>query len=347
MEHIDLRGLNNDELYAVRKQVVRLKKQGRKGSEIETITGVYQPRISEIWRAYQANGNDGIKPEKSGRKPNSNMLLTEKEQKEIRQTIISKAPNQLKMAGFLWTLAKISQHIWDTYRKRVSVRCLSNYMKRWGLTCQRPTKRAYGQDIARIEKFKKEEYPAIAQRAKVENADIYWGDETGISNRENYERGFAEKGKTPILPMETKHERVNMISAIANNGHARFMVYEETMNQRLLLDFLRRLVADNNRKVFLILDNLRVHHGKIVAAWLKRHSREIEVFFLPPYAPESNPDEYLNHALKRDVHSGELPHSKKDIKHKIHSFMRRLQHRKDSVRAFFRHPCISYCLVQE
>jgi len=347
MEHIDLRKLNNDELYTVRKQVVRLKEQGLKGSEIEMITGVYQTRISQIWEAYQSGGYAGIRPQKSGRKPKTQMVLTAKEQCEIRQTIISKAPNQLKMAGFLWTLAKISQYIWDIYHKRVSVRCLSNYMKRWGLTCQRPTKRACGQDIARVEKFKKEEYPSIAKRAKAENAEIYWGDETGVSNQENFERGFSEKGHPPVLPFETKHERLNMISAITNQGHARFMVYDEAMNQRLLLNFMRRLVTESERKVFLILDNLRVHHGKIVAAWLAEHKNEIEVFFLPPYAPESNPDEYLNHALKLDVHSGDLPKTKKDVQHKIHSFMRRLQHGSDKVKSFFNHPAVVYCCVQE
>lgn len=347
MEHIDLRKLNTDELYTIRKQVIRLKKQGRKGSEIEEITGIYQNRISQIWMSYQRDGYEGIRPRKSGRKAKSQMLLTADEQREIRQTIISKAPNQLKMAGFLWTLAKISQYIWETYRKRVSIRCLSNYMKRWGLTCQRPTKRAYGQDVVRIEKFKREEYPAIAARAKAENAEIYWGDETGVSNRENFERGFSEKGRPPVLPIETKHERVNMISAITNQGHARFMVYEEKMNQQLFLDFLRRLVAESDRRIFFIVDNLRVHHGKIVAAWLDKHKDKIEVFFLPPYAPESNPDEYLNHALKLNVHSGDLPRTAKDITHKIHSFMRRLQHKSSRVRAFFRHPCLSYCCVQE
>ncbi len=347
MEHIDLRKLNNDELYMIRKQVVRLKKQGLKGSEIEKITGIYQTRISQIWEAYKTGGDEGLRPEKSGRKPKTHMVLTIEEQREIRLTIVSKTPNQLKLAGFLWTLAKISQHIWDVYRKRVSVRCLSNYMKRWGLTCQRPTKRACGQDIARVERFKKEEYPAIAKRAKVENAEIYWGDETGVSNQENYERGFAPKGKAPVLPVETKRESVNMISAITNQGHVRFMVYEDTMTQQKLIDFMSRLIKDAPRKVFLILDNLRVHHGKIVAAWLLENKDKIEVFFLPPYAPESNPDEYLNHSLKLDVHSGNLPKSKKDLTHKIHSFMRRLQHCKDRVLAFFRHPALVYCYVQE
>jgi len=337
-----LKKMSADALEQVRSQVVRLKEMGKTGKEIEEITRVRPNRISEIWTAYQQKGKSALRPKRRGRKKRESMLLTSEEQKTIRQTIISKTPNQLKMAGFLWTLAKISQYIWDTYHKCVSVRCLSNYMKRWGLTCQRPTKRACGQDIARIEKFKKEEYPTIAARAKAENAEIYWGDETGVSNQENFERGFAEKGKPPVLPVETKHERVNMISAITNQGSVRFMVYEQTMTQQKLIDFMSRLVKDATRKVFLVLDNLRVHHGKIVAAWLLENKDKIEVFFLPPYAPESNPDEYLNHSLKLNVHSGNLPKTKTDIRNKINSFMRRLQHRKDNVRAFFRHHAVSY-----
>ena len=146
--------------------------------------------------------------------------------------------------------------------------------------------------------------------------------------------------------METKRERVNMISAITNQGNVRFMVYEQKMNQQLFIDFMRRLIRESNRKIFFIVDNLRVHHGKIVTAWLEKYKDEIEVFFLPPYAPEYNPDEYLNHALKQNVHSGNLPRTKLDIKHKIHSFMRRLQRKKDKVTAFFKHKSVSYISVQ-
>ena len=339
-----MRRLNNDELYAIRKQVVRLKKQGRKGSEIAEIVGIYETRVSQIWKAYQADGLAGIKPQTSGRKKDSGRRLSPEEEREIRSVIINKTPEQLKLEGFLWTRAKICTYIKKTYRKAIVPQVISRYLKRWGLTCQRPTKRAYGQDIARIEKFQQEEYPEISKRAKTENADIYWGDETGVSNRENFERGFSEKGKPPVLPMATKRERVNMISAITNQGHSRFMIYEEKMNQHLFIDFMRRLIRESEKKVFFIVDNLRVHHGKIVAEWLKKHKDEIEVFFLPPYAPESNPTEYLNHALKQDVHSGDLPKTKKDIKHKIHSFMRGLKYRRDRVKAFFLHKRLVYCL---
>ena len=149
-----------------------------------------------------------------------------------------------------------------------------------------------------------EEYPDILRRAQEENAMIYWADETGVSNCEIVERGFSPKGQPPVLPVETKRQRVNMISAISGQGKVRYMVYQDTMDQQRLIQFMEQLIRASAQKVFLILDNLRVHHGKLVAAWLEKHVEKIEVFFLPPYAPEYNPDEYLNHALKISVHSG-------------------------------------------
>ena len=335
MERINLRKLSNDELYAVKKQVVRLKEMKKRGAEIEELTGVNESAVSRIWNAYLANGLSGIKPKKSGRKKGKNILLSPEQESKIRRTIIDKAPDQLKMTGMLWTRQKIADYVKRTYGVKLSLQCVSNYLNRWGLSCQRPTKRAYSQDDVRVKAFKDQEYPSIAARAKAENADIYWGDETGVCNTENYERGYAPKGQPPVLKVETKRERVNMISAITNKGSVRFMVYDGTMTQHKLLDFMRRLIAGSPRKVFFVLDNLRVHHGKIVAAWLEKHKDRIEVFFLPPYSPEINPDEYLNHALKLNVHSGNHPRSKKDLTHKIHSFMRHLQHAKSSVKAFF------------
>ena len=124
------------------------------------------------------------------------------------------------------------------------------------------------------------------------------------------------------------------------------MFYEETMNQQRMIRFMERL-AHSQRKVFLILDNLKVHHGKLVSAWLKKHTDKIEVFFLPAYAPEYNPDEYLNHALKLSVHSGALPYTTDDISHKIRSFMRKLQHHPSTVPNFFHHPILSYIYPQK
>ncbi len=102
-----------------------------------------------------------------------------------------------------------------------------------------------------------------------------------------------------------------------------------------------------NAKIFLILDNLRVHHSKKAAAWLGRHKDKIEVFFLPPHAPEINLDEYLNHAAKLYIHSGDLPRSKTDMRHKTTSFLRSLQKHPFRVSVFFLYSSVSYIKVQE
>ena len=120
------------------------------------------------------------------------------------------------------------------------------------------------------------------------------------------------------------------------------MIYQDTMNQQRLIRFMERLIRVSKQKVFLILDNLKVHHGKLAASWLEKHKDKIEVFFLPPYAPEYNPDEYLNHALKLSIYSGQLPYTVEDISHKIQSFMRKLQHHPLLVSNFFLHTALSY-----
>ena len=115
-----------------------------------------------------------------------------------------------------------------------------------------------------------------------------------------------------------------MLSAVNSQGKVKFMIYQDTMNQQRLIRFMERLVRASEQKVFLILDNLKVHHGKLTAAGLEKHKDKNEVFFLLPYAPEYHPDEYLNHALKISVHSGKLPYTREDLCHEIHPFMRKL-----------------------
>ena len=116
---------------------------------------------------------------------------------------------------------------------------------------------------------------------------------------EHYARGYAPRAKTPVLVRsQSKRCRINLISAVTNQGTLRFMLYRETLDANMFIKFLKRLHKDADKKVFLIVDNLRVHHAKKVSAWLAEHTEEIELFYLPSYSPELNPDEYLNCDLK-------------------------------------------------
>ncbi|MCL1885795.1 MAG: IS630 family transposase, partial [Dehalococcoidia bacterium] len=238
MEKTDLRKLNNDELYTVRKQVVRLKKMRFIGSAIEEMTGVNRYAISRIWSTYQKGSIEALKPQISGRKQGDGMLLSPVQEKEVKRIIIDRTPEQYKMRFMLWTRQAISGLAKQLYGIDLSLRCVTNYMKRWGFTCQRPTKKAYFLDNVKVSRFMKEQYPAISRRAKLEKAEIFWGDETGIDNQEHYQRGFAPKGQPPVIGIESKRERVNMMSAINNYGTIRFMMFDDNMNQQRLIEFM-------------------------------------------------------------------------------------------------------------
>ncbi|MDE7323398.1 MAG: IS630 family transposase [Lachnospiraceae bacterium] len=213
------------------------------------------------------------------------------------------------------------------------------------MTCQRPTKKVYFQDNVKLNTFMHETYPGIVEKARKENAEIYWGDETSINNQAYYIKGYSPKGKTPEIASFNKTEKINMVSAITNHGTCRFTCYEENMTQQLFIDFMKRLVKDADRKVLFIVGNLRVHHGKMVNEWMDSHKDEIEIFFMSPHSPEINPDEYLNHNLKQNVHSGIIPHTKEQIQKKTEAYMHGLQEHKERVTSLFKHKKLNYIKI--
>ena len=120
------------------------------------------------------------------------------------------------------------------------------------------------------------------------------------------------------------------------------MLYKENMTSQKLIDFMGRLIRDVTKKVFLILDNLRVHHSKHVQEWLEKHKDRIEVFYLPPYAPEYNPDELVNSELKRSVGKEPSAHSKAELENCVRSYLKKLQLSPYKVASFFHSKFTSY-----
>ena len=156
---------------------------------------------------------------------------------------------------------------------------------------QKPLTRAQQRSPAAVRAWLDKDYPAIVARARREKAMIYWGDETGISNQDQIGRSWAPVGRTPVVVWDARRFGESMISAVSNRGLMRFMLYDGALNIERFLTFLRRLIKDAGQKVFLIVDNLKVHHAKKVKAWIAAHRHEIELFYLPAYAPDHNPDE--------------------------------------------------------
>lgn len=342
MEKIDARRHSPETQYEIRKQIIRLRKQGVKNAVVAAGLGISVSSASTIWQSYKREGSKAIKLGKRGRRHGEQRTLSAVQESELRKALIDKMPDQMKLPFALWTRDAVKLLIRQSFGIEMPIRTVGEYLKRWSFTPQKPVKRAYEQSSQAVKKWLDTDYPVIATRAKLEKAEIHWGDETGIQTGANRVRGFAPKGETPVIRMVGKRSHVSMISAITNSGKVRFMMYEDAMNSELLIKFMTRLTKDAGRKVFLILDNLRAHHSRNVKQWLEEHREQIEVFHLPSYSPELNPDEYLNGNLKTKVHSGKPARNRDDLEKKTRSFMRTLLKRPAHVRSYFKHPKVAY-----
>ena len=342
----DARKLTPKEQEGLRKKIVRemLKREGKRGTtkEVAAICECSLSHVQSTWKKYRNSGIGGIKATKMGRPRNSGKL-TKEQQAKIRSIIVDKCPNQLKLKGFLWDREQTQALIKREYNVTLSLQAISDYFAKWGFTPQRPRKQNYKQQPEAVQKWLNETYPHIAERAKAEKAEIHWGDETGCQNECNYVKGYAPKGQTPTLPYGDQKLRVNMISSITNLGKLRFMFYRDRFNAEVFLTFIKRLVKEaNGRKIFLIVDNLKVHHATLVKDWLKLHKDEIELFFLPPYCPEYNPDEYLNGNLKREMAKKDCATTKDQLEANAHGIMLALQRDRQHIARLFQAKHVKY-----
>ena len=328
--------------HEIRKTIIRMLNDGKKSTEIAKMLDVSKGHVSNVKKLYEKGGAKALKPAKRGRPAGKNEILTPEQEKEIQRIITDKTPEQLRFKECMWTRNNIRQMIKEKYGIDIKLSTLGYYLARWGFTVQRPVKRAYKQDGKKIDAWLNSEFPGITARAEEEKAEIFFGDETNIQNTANYARGYAPKGKTPVIQTEAQKLKIEMLSAISKQGKLHFLLYKNSMNSDKLIDFMTRLIADSKKKVFLILDNLRVHHSKAVAAWLEEHKEQIELFFLPPYAPEYNPDELLNSDLKRNAGAMQSPRSQLELENNVRSRLNFLISSPHLISSFFHAPLTSY-----
>ena len=342
MEKQDFRKLTSQERFSFRKRAISLISSGTKKKEIAKIFGVRSNTVSAWVKSYKSHGLKGLKDVKRGVKSADKKLLNSREELAIQKMIIDKMPDQLKLPFSLWTRKAVKELIEREFGVVIALSTTGDYLRSWGFTPQKPKKKAYEQNPKSVSKWLEEEYPKIKKKAKSENAEIQWGDETGIKNSSHYGRSYAPKGKTPVRKTMGKRLSINMISSITNQGKVEFMIYSGTMNADRFLKFLRQLIKNRDRKVYLILDNLKVHHSKIVMKWVEKNKRSIELFFLPSYSPEKNPDEYLNCDLKYGVSEKPAPKNEEKLKKIVSQHMTMLQNNTKRVKKYFNHPEIQY-----
>jgi transposase len=339
---LDARSLSDEVRAALRLRAVAARESGFDNDTIAAILGVRPESVSRWFVAYQRGGADALPGDRTGRPTGSGRRLSPEQEGRLEALLVVDSPAEHGIASGLWTRQAVRQLILQECGLRLPIRTAGEYLRRWGLTPQRPVRHASRQDPAEVRRWLAEEYPALAARAKAEGAEIHWGDETGVRPEATQQRGYAPRNEPPEQAVPGKRFRVNMISTITNEGKLRFMLYDGKMTGAWFVLFLTRLVAGATRKILLIVDRLPVHAAEEVQVWLYEHRDQLELVGLPRYTPERNPDEYLNNDVKGNLNADGPAATPEELKGKLRGFMQRLGKLPEHIRAYFEHPKVAY-----
>jgi len=341
-ERHDARRLNLIGKEDLRRRVVgAVVEQGLSKAEAARVFGVSRTSVHTWINLYHQSGTEGLTPKRPGR-PRGGGRLQGWQAATIVNLIKDNCPEQLKLPFALWTREAVRDLIHRRFRIRYSPGMVGRLLRRWGFTPQKPVTRAYERNDERIRDWLKDEYPALRRRAKRENAEIYWEDETGLRSDHLVGRSYSPRGVTPVIRNTGQRFGCNIVSAVNNLGKMRFRVFKGNFTQSVMIDFLERLIRDAKRKIIVIADGHPAHRGRRLRQWLEKHASQCELVLLPGYAPELNPDELLNQDLKSNVFWSGRPKTREELISQTRSYLRATQQRPDIVRGYFQEAHVNY-----
>lgn len=312
------------------------------GVSVDDIAEVLKVSRSSIFvwqKTYREQGPDALRTKKT-RGPKSK--LDDGQLSQLYRLIVGNDPRQLSFGLALWTRGMIQELIFRQFGVRLSIVRVGAVLANLGLSPQRPLYRSYEQDPEKVRTWKEETFPQIQARAKKEGAAIFFADEASV--RTNYHAGttWAPVGQTPVVDGSGRTRSISMVSAVSPRGELHFQVYEEGIRKEEFLEFCKMLTEDIGRPVFLILDNSQVHRSKILKEYAEQSNGMLTVFFLPPYSPSLNPDEWVWKNVKHDNLGRASVKSESELAQFAQAALAKLKGIPDKIRAFFGDPALKY-----
>ena len=339
---IDARKLEPATQAHLRRLVVKAVRAGMKQTAAAQTYGVSLRAVNKWVALVKVGGVRALKPGRRGRRAGQGGRLTVVQAARIHRLIIDKRPDELKVPFCLWTRAAVVQLIRRECGIEVSLTTMGRYLKRWGMSPQRPVRRAYERDDQAIARWLTEHYPAIARQAKRAKAAIYWGDEMGLRSDHVTGTSYAPLGDTPVIRATGQRFGCNMISAITNQGAVAFMVFQGKFNAPVFVQFMKRLLKQAQGRVCLIVDGHPVHRSRHAKRFVAEHNKRLRLIVLPGYCPELNPDELLNQDVKTNALGKSRPRNKQQMIATVRSHLHRRQKQPQAIRNFFLEKHVRY-----
>lgn len=300
---------------------------------------------TSIWKylkEYKSAKEQSFEYKQRGVRNGTGSKINKDQESELISKILSYTPDELGMNYTLWTSKVVQQYIELHYGIKYNRRSIRKIMTRLGFSAQKPIKLAYQRDPTKIETWLQDTYPKIKRRAMQEGARIYWGDEMGIQSSDNRGRTYGLKGKTPIIKKTGSRFKCNMLAAISPQGFMNWMVFEDNFTSKEFIIFLGRLAKQIKQKTFLILDNHKVHHSKKVKAYIEKHKDKIELFYLPPYCPDMNPQELVNQDVKANSNNFRALKCVNDLTINLRYYLTQVQFNQLKIMKYFTKKEVAY-----
>lgn len=335
----DARRLKSDELTALRRRGVLAVQSGESPEVVARVLNISRAAVYHWLCLYRSGGWDALDARKrGGRKPK----LNGKQLAWLYRAITLGNPQQYKFQFALWSARMISTILKQRLGISLSKASVCRLLNQLGITPQRPLWRAYQQDPKAVEKWLKEDYPKIKKLAKILQASIWFSDEAGIRSDAHVGTTWAKSGNTPVIKTTGARFGLNVISAVTARGDFRFMCYSGSFTAATFLEFIKRLLKGATKPVLLIVDGHPTHKAVSVRKFVESCKGQVQLFFLPPYSPELNPDELVWNDLKNNGIGRQIITGPDMMRKAVFSHLTSIQKKPERVASYFQHPDTAY-----
>jgi transposase len=341
----DPRSLSPESLELLRSLVVRaIVDLGMSQVDASKFYGVSPHTISQWVGLYREQGEDALAVKAQGRPRGAGRALTPEQEHEIRALVVDSTPQRHQIASATWTRQAVAELIASRLGIELTLQGVGKYLRRWGLTPQKPARQAREQDPEEVREFVEQTLPEVHERAQAEGAQLHFVDEVGVKAQDQIGESYAPRGETPVLEVPKTHLEQDVISSVTPDGKLVYWPFPGTMTGLKFIEFLELLVSQVSKKVMVFADRHPAHEAGAVEAWLEGRESDIEVYWLPRYAPAYNPDEFLNNDLKQELETKPMPKSGAELRELIVKILDSIASKSDRIRGYFKQSEIDLAL---
>jgi len=297
--------------------------------------GVSANTMSQWVTLYREQGEAGLAVQPQGRPEGSGRALSSEQEEEMRRLVVDSLPRDHDIASARWTRQAVAELIANHVGVELTLQGVGQYLRRWGLTPQKPARQAREQDPDEVEEFVQETLPEVKEQARAEGAQLHFVDEVGVKTSDQIGTSYAPAGETPVLEVPKTHIEQDVISSVTPDGDVLYWAFPGTMNAEKFIDFLEHLVSEASGKIIVFTDRHPAHDAQAVEDWLEGRDSQIEVEWLPRYSPEYNADEFLNNDLKQVLKNEPMPQSTAAFRETICGILDWIASMPDRVKGYF------------